>query len=110
MRAGPGIAAITGGGEGVTTSAKTIAEALERLWTWSGSIIEEMEELRAAIATLYASAEGRGMTGGDLEAVLERSEPCGFCLRAMQKLIYEERDKITRKEYYGSIENKKRLP
>ena len=53
---------------------------------------------------------GRGMTGGDLEAVLERSEPCGFCLRAMQKLIYEGRDKITRKEYYGSIENKKRLP
>ena len=50
------------------------------------------------------------MTGGDLEAVLERSEPCGFCLRAMQMLIYEERDKITRKEYYGSIENKKRLP
>ena len=68
------------------------------------------EELRAAIATLYGSEEGAGMTGDDLEAVLERSEPCGFCLRAMQKLIYEERDKITRKEYYGSIENKKRLP
>lgn len=44
----------------MTTSAKTPAEELERLWTWSGSIIEEMEELRAAIATLYASAEGGG--------------------------------------------------
>ncbi len=60
MRAGPGIAAITGGGEEVTTSAKTTAGELERLWTWSGAIIEEMEEFRAAIATLYASAEGGG--------------------------------------------------
>jgi len=68
----------------VATSAKTTAEELERLWTWSGAIIEEMEELRAAIATLYASAEGGGTTGGDLEAVLERSEPCSTCLRIMQ--------------------------
>ena len=42
------------------TSAKTTAEELERLWTWTGDIIEEMEELRAAIATLYASVEGAG--------------------------------------------------
>ena len=44
----------------MTTSAKTTAEELERLWTWSGSIIEEMEEFRAAIATLYGTEEGRG--------------------------------------------------
>ena len=44
----------------MTTSAKTPLEELERLWTWSGAIIEEMEEFRAAIATLYASAEGGG--------------------------------------------------
>jgi len=40
-------------------AAKTTAEELERLWNWSGSIIEEMEELRAAIARLYADEEGR---------------------------------------------------
>ena len=60
MRAARETRAITGGGDEVTTSAKTTAEELERLWTWSGAIIEEMEELRAAIATLYASAEGGG--------------------------------------------------
>jgi len=37
----------------------TTAEELERLWTWSGTIIEEMEELRATIARLYADEEGR---------------------------------------------------
>lgn len=31
---------------------------LERLWEWSGSIIEEMEELRAAIGRLYDDDEG----------------------------------------------------
>ncbi|MDD3566006.1 MAG: hypothetical protein PHN90_10110 [Methanothrix sp.] len=60
MRAARETRAITGGGDEVTTSAKTPLEELERLWTWSGAIIEEMEELRAAIATLYASAEGGG--------------------------------------------------
>ena len=45
--------------EAVKVAAKTTAEELERLWNWSGSIIEEMEELRAAIARLYADEEGR---------------------------------------------------
>lgn len=36
----------------------TTAEELERLWEWSGAIIEEMEELRAAIAVLYSDEEG----------------------------------------------------
>lgn len=78
---------------------------LSRLWERVESIREDLGSLADEIAELYGAEEG-----DDLEAVLERSEPCGFCLRAMQKLIYEERDKITRKEYYGSIENKKRLP
>ncbi|HOI70575.1 MAG TPA: hypothetical protein PLN41_12600 [Methanothrix sp.] len=32
----------------------TTAEELERLWTWSGSIIEELEALQDAIARLAA--------------------------------------------------------
>jgi len=39
---------------------KTTAEELERLWTWTGDIIEEMEELRAAIASLYAEEDPPG--------------------------------------------------
>jgi len=30
---------------------------LERLWEWSGAIIEEMEELRGAIGRLYDDEE-----------------------------------------------------
>jgi hypothetical protein len=30
---------------------------LERLWEWSGAIIEELEELRATIAGLYDDEE-----------------------------------------------------
>ncbi|MCP1393021.1 MAG: hypothetical protein J5I35_09745 [Methanothrix harundinacea] len=36
---------------------KTTAEELERLWTWTGDIIEELEELRATIARLYDDEE-----------------------------------------------------
>lgn len=36
---------------------KTRAEELERLWTWTGDIIEELEELRATIARLYGDDE-----------------------------------------------------
>lgn len=36
---------------------KTTAEELERLWTWTGDIIEELEELRATIARLYGDDE-----------------------------------------------------
>jgi hypothetical protein len=36
---------------------KTTADDLERLWTWTGDIIEELEELRAAIARLYGDEE-----------------------------------------------------
>lgn len=36
------------------------AEELERLWIWSGSIIEELEELRATIARLYGDEEAGG--------------------------------------------------
>ena len=39
----------------MTTSAKTPLEELERLWTWSGAIIEEMEELRAAVVVLHVA-------------------------------------------------------
>ena len=41
----------------MTTSAKTTAGELERLWTWTGDIIEELEELRATIARLYDDEE-----------------------------------------------------
>jgi len=47
--------AVTGGGDGV--AGKTAAEELERLWTWTGDIIEELEELRATIARLYDDEE-----------------------------------------------------
>ena len=40
-------------------TAKTTAEELERLWEWSGAIIEELEELRATIARLYADEEAK---------------------------------------------------
>ncbi len=36
---------------------KTTVEELERLWTWTGDIIEELEELRATIARLYDDEE-----------------------------------------------------
>ena len=36
---------------------KTTAEELERLWTWTVDIIEELEELRATIARLYDDEE-----------------------------------------------------
>ena len=38
-------------------AAKTTAVELERLWEWSGAIIEELEELRATIARLYEEAK-----------------------------------------------------
>jgi hypothetical protein len=44
---------------GDNVAGKSTAEELERLWIWSGNIIEEMEELRATIARLYADEEGR---------------------------------------------------
>jgi len=47
--------AVTGGGDGV--AGKSRAEELERLWTWTGDIIEELEELRATIARLYDDEE-----------------------------------------------------
>jgi len=47
--------AVTGGGDGV--AGKSRAEELERLWTWTGDIIEELEELRATIARLYGDDE-----------------------------------------------------
>jgi len=52
---------------------------LERLWEWAENIREEVGSLADEIAELYGAEEG-----GDLEAVLERSEPCSTCLRIMQ--------------------------
>lgn len=43
------------GGDKVTTST---AEELERLHGWLGNLIEELEEVRGAVAALYASEEG----------------------------------------------------
>lgn len=40
-------------------TAKTTAAELERLWEWSGAIIEELEEMRTVIARLYGDEEGR---------------------------------------------------
>jgi hypothetical protein len=37
----------------------TKAEELERLHGWLGNLIEELEEVRALVAVLYASEEGR---------------------------------------------------
>jgi len=54
MQAAREIPATTGGGEG---GGKNKAEELERLWEWSGAIIEELEELRATIARLYEEAK-----------------------------------------------------
>ena len=36
---------------------ETRAEDLERLWTWTGDIIEELEAVRAVIARLYGDEE-----------------------------------------------------
>ena len=52
---------------------------LERLWLRVESIREELGSLADEIAELYVAEEG-----DDLEAVLSRSEPCGFCLEIMQ--------------------------
>lgn len=48
-------------------AAKTTAEELERLWSWSGAIIEEMEALQDAIARL--AAEDPPDEGDDEEAI-----------------------------------------
>ena len=52
---------------------------LKRLWLRVESIREELGSLADEIAELYGVKEG-----DDLEAVLSRSEPCGFCLKIMQ--------------------------
>jgi len=46
---------IISGGDEVTK--KTTVEELERLWTWTGDIIEELEELRETISRLYSDEE-----------------------------------------------------
>jgi len=67
-------AATTFGGEEVAGKSD-----LSRLWERVESIREDLGSLADEIAELYGAEEG-----GDLEAVLERSEPCSTCLRIMQ--------------------------
>lgn len=38
----------------------TTAEELERVYSWLGDLIEELEEVRAAVAVLYADEEEGG--------------------------------------------------
>ena len=74
MQTDAGIQVTTFGGEEVAGKSD-----LSRLWDRVESIREDLGSLADEIAELYGAEEG-----GDLEAVLERSEPCSTCLRIMQ--------------------------